>query len=499
MNSRRVRDMKVPGPTGSEAFAAARKMANTMRRGEKAPELIIKTLEAAVNLPFDEGMIEEGNLFMELAVNPQARALQYMFFAERQAGKIANISSSAKAKDIKSLGIVGAGLMGGGIAMCAANVGISVVLLDINEEAVKKGLDVILKNYQRSLKRGKLSQADVDKRMSLIKPSTNYEDFGNCDMVIEAVFENMDIKKKIFRQLDQVCKQGAFLCTNTSFLSIDEIASATNRPQFVAGTHFFSPANVMRLLENVRGKQTSDETILTIMQFGKKIKKVATLVGNCHGFVGNRMIAFYSEEASKLIVEGALPHQIDKVAYEFGMPMGPLQMADLVGLDLSWRERKRNGTDDPKTNVADALCEEGRLGQKTGKGFYLYDENRRPKPDPHVTEIINQVSKNRNITRRNISDEEILQRLFYPLINEGFKILEEGIAQRPSDIDVIYCYGYGFPRFRGGPMHYADEVGLDAIAETVSKLGYQPSNLLLEAGKKGSLARLWKQNAKAKL
>ena len=474
-------------------------MAKKMRRGEKAPESIIKTLEAAVKLPFDEGMIEEGNLFMELAIDPQARALQHMFFAERQANKIANVSKSAKAKDIKSLGIVGAGLMGGGIAMCAANAGIKVVLLDISEDAVKKGLAVILKNYQRSQKRGKLTEAKVQKRMSLIQPSTNYEDFSDCDMIIEAVFENMDIKKKIFRQLDQVCKPGAFLCTNTSALDIDEIASATNRPEFVAGTHFFSPANVMKLLENVRGKKTNDETILTIMAFGKKIRKVATLVGNCHGFVGNRMIAFYTEQAMALITEGALPGQVDKVAYEFGMPMGPFQMMDLVGLDLSWRERKRAGTDDPKNNVADALCEEGRLGQKTGKGFYQYDENRRPVPDDHVSNLIVQVSKNRNVTRRNISDEEILQRLFYPLINEGFKILEEGYAQRPSDIDVVYCYGYGFPRYRGGPMKYADEVGLDHIAESLSKLGFQPSNLLLEAAKKGSLARLWKAKMKAKL
>jgi len=363
----------------------------------------------------------------------------------------------------------------------------------------KKGLDTILKNYQRTQKRGKLTQEQVDKRMSLIKITTNYEDFSNVDMVIEAVFENMEIKKNIFRQLDRVCKPGSFLCSNTSALDIDEIASATNRPEFVIGTHFFSPANVMKLLENVRGKYTNDETILTAMAFGKKIKKVACLVGNCHGFVGNRMIHFYSKEASSMIVEGALPHQVDKVAYEFGMPMGPFQMIDLVGLDLGWRERKRAGTANPKLDVTDALCESGRLGQKTKKGYYQYDDNRRPIPDPEVEKVIIEVSKNRSINRRSFTDEEIIERLFYPLINEGFKILEEGFAQRPSDIDVVYCYGYGFPRYRGGPMKYADEVGLDNIVNSLKKYGYQPSNLLVEASKKGSLAKLWKEKTKSKL
>ena len=494
-----MRDQKVPGDTGKEAFDGARKMANKIRRGEQAPINIIKALEAAVNLPFVDGMVEEFNLFMELAMNPQSRALQHMFFAERVANKITNVSKSAKATDIKSLGVVGAGLMGGGIAMCAANVGIRVVLLDINEEAVKKGLGVILNNYQRSQKRGKLTQAKVDQRMALIKPSTNYEDFHDVDMVIEAVFENMDIKKNIFRQLDRICKPGAFLCSNTSALDIDEIASATNRPEFVIGTHFFSPANVMMLLENVRGKHTNDETILTAMAFGKKIKKVACLVGNCPGFVGNRMIAFYSKEASAMVNEGALPQQVDKVAYEFGMPMGPFQMIDLVGLDLGWRERKRDGTADSSRNVTDALCETGRLGQKTGKGYYVYDANRKPVPDPEVEKTILQVSANLGITRRTFDEQEIVERLFYPLINEGFKILEEGYAQRPSDIDVVYCYGYGFPRYRGGPMKYADEVGLSSIVEAVTKYGYQPSKLLLEAAEKGSLARLWKAKLKAKL
>ena len=494
-----MRDLKVPGAAGPEVFESTRSMVKKSRRNEVAPINIIKAVEASVTLPFEEGMNEEFNLFMELAMNPQSRALQHMFFAERTCSKVADVSSDAKAKDIKSLGIVGAGLMGGGIAMCAANVGISVVLLDVNEEAVKKGLEAIHKNYERSLKSGKLSQEQLQQRMGLIRPSTQYEDFSNVDMVIEAVFENMDIKKQIFRQLDKVCKPGAFLCSNTSALDIDEIASATNRPQYVVGTHFFSPANVMMLLENVRGKHSSDETILTVMAFGKKIRKVACLVGNCPGFVGNRMIAFYSKEASAMVDEGASPAQVDKVAYEFGMPMGPFQMIDLVGLDLHWREKKRAGNSDPHNNVTDALCEADRLGQKVGKGYYQYDENRRPVPDPEVEKIILQVSHNRGIKRRSFTDEEILERLFFPLINEGFKILEEGFAQRPSDIDVVYCYGYGFPRYRGGPMQYADEVGLDLIAQSLIKMGYQPAQLLIEAAAKGSLTRLWKGKTKSKL
>ena len=342
----------------------------------------------------------------------------------------------------------------------------------------------------------------MNKRLGLIKGTVNYEDLKDADMVIEAVFENMNIKKEVFKRLDGVCKKGAFLCTNTSYLNIDEIASVTSRPENVIGTHFFSPANVMKLLENVRGSKTSDETILTAMEFGKRISKIPCLVGNCHGFVGNRMLEFYSAQAAQMLLEGSLPHIIDRVAYNFGMPMGPLQMMDLVGLDLSWRERKRDGKSDPNTNVTDALCENGRLGQKTKKGYYLYDDNRLPTPDPYVEETIIAVSKNLGIHRREISDKEILERLFYPLINEGFKILEEGIAQRPSDIDVIYCYGYGFPRYRGGPMLYADEVGLNNIIQSLKQLNITPSNLLLESAKHGSLTSYWpiyKKQTKSKL
>merc|ERR1712063_642 len=455
--------------------------------------------EAAASLPFDEGMIEEGNLFMELAIHPQSRALQHMFFAERVCNKVEGLAQGVKPRPIRSLGVVGAGLMGGGIAMCAANVGVQVVILDISEEAVQKGVAVIRQNYERTMKKGRLTQEQFDQRVARIQPTTRYEDLSEVDMVIEAVFENMKIKKQIFSQLDRVCKPSALLCSNTSALDIDEIATATNRPQNVIGTHFFSPANVMKLLENVRGKHSSDETIATVMAFGKQINKVACLVGNCPGFVGNRMIDLYGHEASQMILEGATPAQVDRVAYQFGMPMGPFQMFDLVGLDLKWRERKREGKSDPKMVVTDALCEGDRLGQKNGKGYYKYDANRRPVPDPEVEKLIEEISRNNNITRRQIGEEEIVQRLFYPLINEGFKILEEGYAQRPSDIDVIYCYGYGFPRYRGGPMKWADEVGLDQIKEALTKMGYEPSQLLQEAAQKGSLTRLWKSKMKSKL
>jgi len=487
-------------PVPDAVWTETLKMAKRQRRGEIAPENIVKAIKASIELPFDQGMKEEARLFMELAVTPQARALQHMFFAERLVTKVSD-GSVAKAKpvDIKSLGIVGAGLMGGGIAMSAVNVGISVVLLDVDQGALDRGLAVIRKNYERSLKRGRLTQAQLDQRMSLIRPTTAYEDFGQVDMVIEAVFEHMDVKKKVFRRLDEVCKPGAFLCTNTSYLDIDEIASATKRPEFVMGTHFFSPANVMKLLENVRGKASSPVTIQTAMQFGKKIKKIPCLVGNCDGFVGNRMLKPYRLQADQLLLEGALPHQIDKVAVEYGMSMGPFQMSDLVGLDLHWRIKKQEGTSDPNTNVNDALCEAGRLGQKSSKGYYTYDENRRPTPDPWVEQTIVNVSKNLNITRRTISSEEIYVRLFYSMINEGFQILDEGIAQRPSDIDVVYCYGYGFPRPRGGPMFYADEVGLNKVVTSLRQYSIEPCSLLLEAASAGSLQKLWATKQKSKL
>lgn len=475
---------------------AAKQMAKA-RRGEVATESLIRCVKAAYEKDYAQGIEVEREEFFKLAVGPQARAMQHMFFAERQANKIVSLPKSVKPVDIKSLGIVGAGLMGGGIAMCALNVGIRVVLLDINKEALDRGLAIIKGNYARSMKRGKLTEVQIEQRLSLLTLTTQYEGFSDVDMVIEAVFENMDIKKKVFRELDRVCKPGAFLCTNTSALDIDEIASATKRPEFVIGTHFFSPANVMKLLENVKGAKSSDVTVATAMAFGKKIKKVTVLVGNCFGFVGNRMLGFYTTEAVKLLVEGALPAQVDKVAVRFGMPMGPLQMMDLVGLDLHWRERKRKGVDDPQKNIVDALCEMGRLGQKTKKGYYNYDDNRRPIPDEGVNGLIVNISKNLGVTRRQITDQEIETRLFFPLINEGYRILEEGFAQRPSDIDVVYIYGYGFPRFRGGPMKYADEIGPDVVLKELEKMpDYEPSELLRSVVAEGKgLTRYWKKHA----
>jgi len=331
---------------------------------------------------------------------------------------------------------------------------------------------VIRENYERSVKSGRLTNEILEKRMSLIQPTLDFQKLNDVDLVIEAVYEDLNVKKAIYKELDQICKKGAVLATNTSALNIDEMAAVTSRPEAVVGMHFFSPANVMRLVENVRAAKSSPTTIATAMAEAKRIGKVAALVGNCHGFVGNRMLAFYSKEARRMILEGAKPSDIDRVAVKFGMPMGPFQMSDLVGLDLGWQGRKQRGDTDPKKNIQDALCESGRFGQKNGKGWYLYGKDRKPQRDEEVEKLILEVARNNGITpRSSISDSEILERLFFPLINEGFKILEGKFAQRPSDIDIIYAYGYGFPRFRGGPMHYADAYGLSKIKSTLEMYG----------------------------
>ena len=475
-------------------------LASKVRRGEVAPDSIIECVKAACRLPFGEGRKVERSLFEQLSRGYQARALQHMFFAERMSSRVESFPSNIRPKQIDSVGIVGAGLMGGGIAMCAANVGIPVRLLDVSEEALQKGLSVIRKNYERSVSRGKLTKAQMEKALMLISPTQHYDDFKNVDLVIEAVFEDMELKRQVFSSLDSVCRPGCVLCTNTSALDIDEIASATSRPSEVMGMHFFSPANVMKLLENVRGKYTSMETVATAMALGKRLQKITALVGNCPGFVGNRMIAFYSNEANRMILEGALPAQVDLVAREFGMPMGPFQMADLVGLDLHWRVLKAKGMSNPQQNVRDALCEAGRLGQKTKLGYYSYDDSRKPSVDATVTSLIVKISSNLGIQRRAFTADEIKQRLWYPLINEGFTILEEGIAQRPSDIDVIHCYGYGFPRYRGGPMHYADEIGLPNIKAGLEEFGYRPAPLLKRCVEEGcSLDSYWKRSHRIRM
>jgi 3-hydroxyacyl-CoA dehydrogenase len=394
--------------------------------------------------------------------------------------------------------------MGGGIAMCCADVGMTAFIIDVNQDFLDRGINTIKKNYSRSVERKSITQAQMDKRMSLIKPSLNYTDLKDCDIVIEAVFEDMKTKKEIFAKLDSVCKPGCILATNTSGLNIDEIASATKRPQDVVGAHFFSPANVMKLLENVKGKQSSPRTIATVMDFGKRIGKVAILVGNCPGFVGNRMLWDYTAEADKLSLEGAPIEKIDHVARNvIGMNQGPFAMNDLVGLDLFWRKRKTEGKADPNTNVADALCEGGRYGQKNGKGYYTYKDGRTPESDPAVHQIINKVAANLKFSRRpadKITEMEIFERLMYPLINEGFKCLEEGMAYKSSDIDCAYVFGYGFPRWRGGPMKLAEELGFDTVLAGLNKYrkwGHKephwvPSKLLekLVADKKTSLAKL---------
>ncbi len=459
---KKIRDLndKVEAVRGKpEIFAEFRRKIARKTRGFLAPELNIQCIEAAVNLPFDEGIAKERELFGELVTGEQSRAQRYYFFAERQAAKVPDVPRDTEQIPVASCGILGAGTMGGGIAMNFANVGIPVTLVEANQENLDRGLGVIRKNYERSAKRGRLSAEDVEKRMALITPSLEYEALADQDIVIEAVFENMDLKKEVFGRLDRIVKQGAVLATNTSALDVNEIAAATQRPEDVIGLHFFSPANVMRLLEIVRGAKTSKEVIATSMALGKRIGKIPVLVGVCRGFVGNRMLAGRGIEANKLILEGATPSQVDDVLYDFGFPMGPFAMSDLAGLDIGWqRETSTSST------MREVLCERGRLGQKSGRGFYTYNpETRAKSPDPEVEDLVREFSEKQGITRREIGAEEILERCLYPMVNEGAKILEEGIAIRSSDIDVVWVNGYGWPVYRGGPMFWAESIGLDKI------------------------------------
>ena len=465
---RKIRDLddKLAAVRGKpEVFASFRKSVARQTRGFRAPENIIKAVEAAVSLPFAEGLKRERELFAELLASPESKAQRYFFFAEREAAKIPDVPADTPARDVKKAAVIGAGTMGGGIAMNFANAGIPVTVVEMNQEALDRGLGIVRKNYEATASRGRLTMADVEKRMGLITGTTDWNAVADADMIIEAVFEEMPIKKEVFAKLDGLAKPDAVLATNTSTLDVDEIASATKRPESVIGTHFFSPANVMRLLENVRGKQSSKTTIATAMSIGRRIAKVPVLVGVCYGFVGNRMLHQRGQQAEKLILEGALPHQVDKVLTDFGFPMGPFAMGDLAGLDVGWRIRKGRGTKSP---VADRICELGRFGQKTGRGYFKYEKgDRTPIPDPEVEKIIVDVATEQGITRRHITDEEILQRLLYPMVNEGAKILDEKIAIRASDIDVIWVYGYGWPVYRGGPMFWADQIGLRSVRDTM--------------------------------
>ena len=441
-----------------EIFANFRKANARKFRGFLAPEYNIQCIEAAVNLPFDEGLKVERKLFMELMTGPQSAAQRYTFFAERQVWKVPDVSDDTPVIPVNTVGIIGAGTMGGGIAMNFANVGIAVTIVEMKQEALDRGLGVIRKNYERTASRGGITAQQVEDRMALIKGTLSMDDLAPVDMVIEAVFERMDVKKDIFEKLDAICKPGAILATNTSGLNIDEIASVTKRPEAVIGLHFFSPANVMKLLEIVRADHTSKEVINTSMKLAKKIGKIAALVGVCPGFVGNRILGQRQREAQKLVLEGAMPWDIDRVLYDFGFPMGPFAMSDLAGLDIGWVKEKSNGA-----TLRDVLCEMDRRGQKTGAGYYDYDENRVAHPSPVTEKVIKDFIAKSGVNPRTISDEEILERCLYPMVNEGAKILEEGKAIRASDIDIVWQNGYGWPVYRGGPMWYGDQVGLPKI------------------------------------
>ena len=450
-----------------QVFADFRKSIARKTRGFLAPEYNIQCIEAAATLPFDEGMAVEAKLFRELMTGPQSAAQRYYFFAERQANKIPDIARDTPTVDVQKAGVLGAGTMGGGIAMNFANAGIPVTIVERDEASLERGLGVVRKNYERSASRGSIPAEAVEQRMGLITGSTDKNDFADCDIVIEAVFEDMDLKKSIFPELDRICKPGAIMASNTSALDVNEIASVTSRPESVIGMHFFSPANVMKLLENVRGDASSDTVVASAMAIGKQIGKVCVMVGVCNGFVGNRMLFMRGAEADRMLMEGATPAQIDSVLYEFGFPMGPFSMSDLAGLDIGWKEEKSTSS-----TVREIMCESGRRGQKNGMGYYRYDpETRAATPDPEVEEMIRQFAIDRGHEQREVTDQEILERLLYPMINEGAKILEEGIAIRGSDVDVVWVNGYGWPMYRGGPMHWADSVGLGEIVDKIKDYG----------------------------
>jgi len=463
---RKVRDLgdKVAAARGKpEIFSEFRKSVARQTRGFKAPEACIRAVEAAVSLPFDQGLARERELFVETLNSPESKAQRYFFFAEREAAKIPDVPAETPAAEIRKAAVIGAGTMGGGIAMNFANVGIPVTVIEVAREALDRGLGVVRKNYEATAAKGRLTKDDVEKRMGLIQGTTDFNALADADLVVEAVFEEMPIKKDVFARLDKVAKASAVLATNTSTLDVDEIAAATRRPESVVGMHFFSPANVMRLLEVVRGEKSAKPAIATAMAIGRRINKVPVLVGVCHGFVGNRMLHQRGKQSERLLLEGASPQQVDKVLTDFGLPMGPFAMSDLAGLDVGWRIRKGRGERAP---IADRLCEMGRFGQKTGSGFFKYEGgDRTPKPDPEVDRIIAEVSREAGVQRRSISDDEIRERLLYPMVNEGAKILEEGKAIRASDIDVIWVYGYGWPVYRGGPMFWADQIGLKTIRD----------------------------------
>ena len=470
----KVRDLNskmIEARGDDKVLLEAQAMASKGRKGQFAPGQIIKCVEAAINIDdFEKRLKKVGTYCRECLLHPRSDARSHIFFGERAASKISDVPKETKVMDIKKAGIIGSGTMGGGIAMCFANAGIPVHIIDQDEENLKRGVSVIEKNYDFMVNKGRLSPEQKDAVFGLVSSSLDYKDVSDCDIVIEAVYENLELKHEIFKSLDTHVKEGAILASNTSGLDIDSIASVTSRPELVVGTHFFSPANIMRLLEVVRGEQTSDETLATIMAIGKRLKKAAVVSLNAPGFIGNRMLFGYTAQANMLLLEGALPHQIDQALESFGLNMGPFRMMDLVGLDLGWRARKLSGKESPlHAKIGDELCEQDRYGQKSGAGYYNYSEgSRAPNPAPENEAVYEKISSENGFTRRDISDEEIVERCILALINEGADILSEGVAQRAADIDVVYINGYGFPIWRGGPMHHANAMGLDKVIEKLS-------------------------------
>lgn len=475
---RRLRDLKVSAPNADAYLQFARNSVKAAAKGLPAPMACVEAVADSVSQPFDEGLKRERAAFFALMQTPESRAARHVFAAERAAGKLPDIPEDTPLRDIRKVGVVGAGTMGGGITMNFLNIGIPVVLLETAQEALDRGLATIRRNYENSAKKGKLTQEQVEQRMGLITPTLDYAGFADVDLVIEAVFEKMEVKETVFKKLDEVCKPGCILASNTSYLDVNKIASFTSRPQDVVGLHFFSPANVMRLLEIVRGEKTAKDVLATAMKLGKQIKKVAVVSGVCDGFIGNRMLALYGAAAYGLILAGASPQQIDKAIEKFGFAMGPYRVGDLAGLDIGWATRKRKAEEAGKPFdpiIPDKLCEMGRFGQKTGAGWYRYEAGvRQPIVDPVTEKLIDDVRKEKGITPRKISDEEIIERCMYALVNEGAKILDEGIAARASDVDLVYLNGYGFPAHRGGPMRYAEEVGLANVVRALRRFAAEP-------------------------
>jgi 3-hydroxyacyl-CoA dehydrogenase len=490
----RVRDKECKA--GPEVFEAMRKSIARRARNQKAPYYCIAAVEAAATMPFEQGILRESELFLELVGADEAKALRYAFFAEREAAKLPDMPASAKARDFNNAAVVGAGTMGGGIAMSFADFGYDVKIMDATKEALDRGMERIRSNYATSVKRGSLKEDEMNRRLARIHPVTGYDDIKDCDVVIEAVFEEMDVKKPIFAKLDEVMKPGALMFSNTSALDIDEIAAMTKRPQDVAGTHFFSPANVMKLFEVVRGAKSSPETLITAMALGKQIGKISAMAGNTDGFVANRSRAPFNAEMVILLEEGCLPEQVDKVMVDFGYPMGPFAVGDLAGLDIGAAGRRRRAAADPnyrKLPIADKLVELGRYGQKTGVGWYKYEKgDRTPHPDPDVAKIIKDTAAELGVPQKTFTDTEILHRLLFSSVNEACRILEEGKAYRASDIDVMWLHGFGFPRYRGGLMYWADGIGVQNVYAQIASWHQQygarwaPSRLLRELAEAGT-------------